>query len=170
MNQIAPLPQDEVLDSAARAHQLVAGEPLGDKEIAVLLRLSTTKLMHMLSQRLEPYGLNSNSYIGLMMLLGTSRQCLNPSELASMIGETRANMTRICDDLVKRGFIQRLPDPQDRRRVNLSLSDAGRALITALQPQSKIHIERTFEIFDQAEKTQLARLLSRLNRHLDSLL
>jgi MarR family transcriptional repressor of emrRAB len=170
MNNSNTLPSDIPLNSAARAHQRVSGEPLGDKEIAILLRLSIGKLLQLLSQRLEPYGQSSSGYIGMMMLLGSNKQSLNPSELAAMIGERRANMTRICDELVGHGLVVRRTDPDDRRRVNLSLSDKGLALLETIQPQSKNEIEKIFAIFAPEEKRQLTSMLSRLNHHLDSMI
>ena len=170
MNDSDIIPSDIPLDSAARAHRRVSGESLGDKEIAILLRLGSGKMLQLLSLRLEPYGLSSSGYIGMMMLLGCNKESLNPSELAAMIGERRANMTRICDELVGHGLVVRRTDPDDRRRVNLSLSDQGLQLLATIQPQSKNEIEKVFAIFAPEEKHQLISMLSRLNHHLDSMI
>ena len=41
----------------------------------------------------------------------------NPSELAERLGYTRPRMTRILDSLEQKGFVERRPDENDRRRV-----------------------------------------------------
>ena len=51
---------------------------------------------------------------------------MNPSELADALGYTRPRMTRILDSLENKGFVVREPDVNDRRRVIVRCTDAGR--------------------------------------------
>lgn len=67
----------------------------------------------------------------------TVQQCVvlqalrdGPSEvgpLAESVGSSPSAMTRLVDGLVKRGWIARERDPNDRRRVHVGLTDEGRA-------------------------------------------
>ena len=52
---------------------------------------------------------------------------MNPSDLASKLGYTRPRMTRILDSLEAKGYVERVPDEKDRRRVIVYCTDEGRA-------------------------------------------
>lgn len=54
------------------------------------------------------------------------------SALAGRLNVTRPSVTALVDGLAARGFVQRLPQPADRRRVELIVTPAGaKALIAA---------------------------------------
>lgn len=52
---------------------------------------------------------------------------LKMSELASRVLISRPTMSRVCDRLVERGWIERHGDPVDRRVVRVGLTRRGRA-------------------------------------------
>lgn len=56
------------------------------------------------------------------------------SELCRAMSYDSGSMTRMLDRLVKRGFVQRSPSPEDGRAVRLSLTPAGQALHPQLRP------------------------------------
>jgi DNA-binding MarR family transcriptional regulator len=47
------------------------------------------------------------------------------AKLADHFNVTDPTMTRIIDGLVKKGYVERSPDPSDRRRIDLQLTGAG---------------------------------------------
>ena len=48
------------------------------------------------------------------------------SQLAERLSCVRSNMTQLIDRLEADGFVNRLPDPADRRSVKAELTDLGR--------------------------------------------
>lgn len=50
---------------------------------------------------------------------------MNPSDLAERLGYTRPRMTRILDSLEAKGYVRRVPDEQDRRRVIAYCTEKG---------------------------------------------
>jgi DNA-binding MarR family transcriptional regulator len=66
--------------------------------------------------------LGVSQIVVLHMLLG-GRQLT--SELALRFNVTNPTMSRIIDGLVEKGFVQREIDPNDRRRVYLTLTETG---------------------------------------------
>lgn len=50
---------------------------------------------------------------------------MNPSDLAERLGYTRPRMTRILDSLEAKGYVRRVPDEQDRRRVIVYCTEKG---------------------------------------------
>jgi MarR family transcriptional repressor of emrRAB len=152
------------LSRAERAHLAVTGSGLGDVKICVLMRQNNTLMGSLANRLLEPFGLTIISYIVLISMRGTQGSHVNPSELCDTLGETRANMTRICDELVEKGLINRIPSPEDRRRVNLSLSDKGTELLNHIVPDLRVQVESLFSIFSEQEKATLISLLERMNK------
>ena len=53
----------------------------------------------------------------------------NLTDLAEYIGVSLPSMSKLVDTLTYRGFIERTPDAQDRRRVRLGLTEAGFAIL-----------------------------------------
>jgi len=56
---------------------------------------------------LKPHRLNYVEYTALMALYGSEAQALTASELSDVTGEKSANITRLCDELVSKGLIDR---------------------------------------------------------------
>lgn len=51
------------------------------------------------------------------------------SQVAEDLGVNPSNASRTCDQLVRRGLVDREEDPDDRRRLSLTPSVAGRRLL-----------------------------------------
>ncbi len=51
------------------------------------------------------------------------------SDMADCMHLNRSNISRSVDELVKSGFVNRVQDLQDRRNVNLTLTERGNDLI-----------------------------------------
>jgi len=54
----------------------------------------------------------------------------NLTDLAEYIGVSLPSMSKLVDTLAYRGFIDRQPDPTDRRRVRLSLTEEGLSVLS----------------------------------------
>ena len=167
MNKIKRLKQSETEDIVTRAHHRVTGAPLGDVRVPILIRQSHGLIMDGLNTRLAPYGLSHVAYFAMNMLHSTSDNLANPSDLCVITGETRANMTRICDDLVEKGLMHRVPNLEDRRRVDLSLTEKGIALLKTIVPELRKKTQTMMKVFSEEEKATLIALLTRLNQSLE---
>jgi len=53
-------------------------------------------------------------------------------ELAEKLGSSKPAMSRAIDDLVKKGLVSRLEDPEDRRARRIELTAKGQALVDHL--------------------------------------
>jgi len=154
----------QAIATAERAHLRATGGGLGDVAIYILMRTCNLMMSERASRLLEPHGLTITGYITMMVLYGRQDNLANPSELSEITGETRGNMTRICDDLVDKGWMRRVPNPEDRRRVDLSLSDAGMALLNTLVPQLRRNADEFYDrTFSASEKVALQQLLTKFS-------
>jgi MarR family transcriptional regulator, 2-MHQ and catechol-resistance regulon repressor len=89
---------------------------------------------------------------------GPLAQC----ELGQKILKSSGNVTVVVDHLEQRGLVVRERDGADRRRVAVSLTAAGRTLITRLFPLQATEICTALAVLTGPEQQQLARLCKKL--------
>jgi MarR family 2-MHQ and catechol resistance regulon transcriptional repressor len=58
---------------------------------------------------------------------------LTMQELARRMYKSVSTMTRVAGQLVRKGYIKRRQDPEDRRIVHVSITPQGKAIIAAIQ-------------------------------------
>jgi len=71
-------------------------------------------------------------------------------------------MTRMVDRLEAKGLVQRKRCPNDRRLVNIELTDEGHAAVPKLRACSVTVLNRFLRGFTQDDATTLTRLLTRM--------
>jgi len=157
------LPTEQRLAVTCRRHPAFPREP------AVLVRLvkHVYKQLHDdANALLKPWGINHPEYNLLMMLYGTEGYTLNPSQLAEAAGEKSANITRLGNELCHKGMIERDSSDQDRRKVALTLTEAGVAMVESFLPGVCGLLERQGAGLSPRESAQLERLLKKFLDHL----
>lgn len=82
------------------------------------------------------------------------------SDASEYIGLTLPSMSRAIDALVKRGFVERIPSTEDRRRVILSLTSAGQSVIEAAD---KAACERFAEILASLPQEKYSEVINAAN-------
>ena len=93
-----------------------------------------------------------------LLHLGPLHQC----DLARKHLQSGGNITMIVDNLVKAGLVRRERLPEDRRYVQVHLTDAGRKRIEAIFPRQARHITEQMNVLTEAEQEELARLCRKL--------
>lgn len=170
MNNSTRLTHTEKEQHVERAHRRAVGEPLGDVRLAILIKHNAGLLSDVLNKVLEPYGISSVGYIAMMMLQGTTDNLANPSDICVATGETRSNMTRIVDELVQKGLIKRITNEEDRRRVDLSLTEAGSELLRTVVPMIRKGNEVVFSVFSPEAKAVFEADMIKLKNALETYL
>ncbi len=69
------------------------------------------------------------SVSAVMALYHLQSKDRHPAQLGEIVGVSPAAMTGILDTLEGRGLVSRVRDPEDRRRVHVALTEAGRKLV-----------------------------------------
>jgi MarR family transcriptional repressor of emrRAB len=93
----------------------------------------------------------------------------NPGELCEFTSQGATNMTRIANALVKRGLITRQNSKDDRRRVTIRITTAGRQFVRKMLPPMFPQLKEVFVGFSDTEKRSFSRLLRKLAVNLDHL-
>ena len=79
------------------------------------------------------------------------REGVKMSELARSAGLEPSTMTGLLDRMERDGYVCRRADPEDRRALNIHLTDEGRSLRGTVQRLVSEILERLFEGIDEAE-------------------
>ena len=83
-------------------------------------------------------------------------------EFSNALSVPLSTATRIADWLVDNGYIQRLPDSDDRRVVRVSLTDAGKELFKAIDGYIKQRMHKILSSLTAEERTILLTLVSKV--------
>jgi DNA-binding MarR family transcriptional regulator len=92
---------------------------------------------------------------------------LTPSELAVRERIQRPTATRLIARLEETGFVDRTPDPTDRRSCVVSLTPAGRELVGRVRIRKDAYLARRLRDLDADERATLDRAAAILERVLE---
>jgi DNA-binding MarR family transcriptional regulator len=87
---------------------------------------------------------------------------LTLKDLAELVLVSLPAASRTVDDLVRRGFVERHEDVQDRRMKRVRATEAGRAVIRRLNSARLSGLEQFADTLTDAERRKLAAALSKL--------
>jgi DNA-binding MarR family transcriptional regulator len=120
-----------------------------------------TRLERRMSDGLAPHGLTLAQFDVLMTLRHTDG--ITQQELAEWLLVTKANVVGLIDRVGAAGWVERRPDPDDRRVNRLYLTDAGRKIAAEAHPGQHALVRRIFGRLTELELSQLHALLGRLD-------
>ena len=109
-------------------------------------------------QRIVQDGSHGNSNYELFYRVGSSispADNLTMGELSTALAVPLSTATRVIDYLVDRGYIRRMPDPEDRRIVRVTLTPAGSALHRTIDNHVKQRVAQILSCLDVGEREQL---------------
>jgi DNA-binding MarR family transcriptional regulator len=93
---------------------------------------------------------------------------LSPSKLSASLLVATGTMTGRLDRLEQHGLVRRIPNPNDRRALEVELTDDGLALADQVVGE---HVAREHEMLaplTASEREQLVRITRKLLRHLET--
>ena len=92
------------------------------------------------------------------------RDGITQQELSELMLVTKGNVTGLIDRTEAVGWVERRPDPQDRRANRLFLTDRGRRLLAETMPDSQALIREIFGRLEPGQLQTLHDLLEPLDR------
>lgn len=105
-----------------------------------------------LDRDLSPFGLSLSEYELISMLSERSGGRERMSVLADLVVQSRSRVTHTAARLEKRGWVRRVPAPDDGRGVVLMLTDAGRETIDKIAPMHVESVRRHFiDLIDEEQ-------------------
>ncbi|MET8652486.1 MarR family winged helix-turn-helix transcriptional regulator [Nocardia aurea] len=98
----------------------------------------------------------------------TTLRAFGPDSQAELGRRTRVDRSDIVaalNDLAERGFVERSPDPGDRRRNIVTMTDSGARHLAELDRRLDTAQDELLAGFSAAERTELVELLTRILDH-----
>jgi DNA-binding MarR family transcriptional regulator len=92
---------------------------------------------------------------------------MSPGELARTLNYNPGALTRLLDKLEQSGYLQRAPDPGDRRSLRLELTARGRDIHERMIVCVNEAAEHAFAQITPVERRQLRGLLVRVLNHVE---
>lgn len=118
-------------------------------------------------QAWDDYNLSGTAKQALAVLDGAGEP-LEPTVIAERLIITTGSMTSMLNTLERRGLVRRMPHPDDRRKLLVSITAAGAAIVDEMLPS--LH-RRERAIIDDAltkdEQRQLRRSLAKIQASLE---
>ncbi len=115
-----------------------------------------------LDAQIQTRGLTHGQFAVLEALLHLGP--LNQCDLARKLLRSGGNLTVVIDNLEKRGWVRRRRQQQDRRMVVVSLTPAGKRLISGIFPKHAAAITAEMSRLSPEEQETLRHLCRKLGR------
>ena len=104
-----------------------------------------------------------------LAVLEGAREPLSPTTIADRLIVTTASVTSLLDTLERRGLVERRADPSDRRRLLVSITDDGVAVVNAFLPELVALQTAAMSTLSEQQRRQLIGLLTRVDDALGAL-
>lgn len=114
---------------------------------------------------LRPMELTTQQYRVLQVIWSRNEPCSISTIWRDAVIE-QSVVSRIVDQLVRRGFVSRRKRPGNARVVEVSLTPVGRAVYDTLQPQVLGIVDTASSVLTPTEKDQLLGLLAKVFFHI----
>ena len=136
--------------------------------IGYLIKRSHAMLMDMLENLFADRGFSFIHYAILTWV--RDGIAVNPKDICIQYRHDSGALTRVIDQLEERGLLERVRRGNDRRKVELQLTDAGHKTVESLIPLVVDKLNLALADFSREEATEFKRLLLKLNTRLATIL
>ena len=132
--------------------------------IGALMRLPWEAVSRRMLRALQENGFDDIDGPQLAVLLWPGPDGMRPSDLAARMKVTKQALNYLLGDLERLGYLERHPDPDDRRARRIALTDRGRSLVPIIRT-AVWKTERDWATsLGEDRFTQLRELLVELNQ------
>lgn len=129
---------------------------------AVVNTMFTSRVIEEKSaRRLKPFDLTTQQFNILRIIRGQKGQPASVKLLVERMLDKSSNASRLVDKLLEKGYVQRTTCPEDRRAVEVRLTESGRSLLESVD---RIIDEEDAKLvgFSADDAIQLSALLDKL--------
>jgi DNA-binding MarR family transcriptional regulator len=125
------------------------------------LLYATLNMRKQLNKLLAKGNLSTGEYL-VLRNVSKDDGYLKASELSEILELSRPSITRILNDLEKRNYITRMIDKDDRRNINIELTDEGRKALEQANGRILAVAERIVDSLGESDTDKLIELVEKL--------
>jgi DNA-binding MarR family transcriptional regulator len=138
-----------------------------EQSVGLAMKQVMGSIMSQVDKRLVEHDLTHAQWVPLFKL--AHGECATVAELARTLQSDPGAMTRALDRLEAKGLVARVRSSEDRRVVNLELTDAGRGLAEVVPGVLAEVLNLHLAGFSEAEWRSLLSMLGRMRGNGDAL-
>jgi DNA-binding MarR family transcriptional regulator len=133
-----------------------------EHEKAAVNILFTSSWLHKINaDRLKPHGITPEQFNVLRILRGSHPKALMLADITCRMLDKNSNATRLVEKLRQKGFVKREICENNRRQVDISITDKGLSILKNIDAQEAEWIG-TLKNISKNEAQELNRILDKL--------
>jgi DNA-binding MarR family transcriptional regulator len=127
----------------ASLETVLKSRPITDPHIRAFLNIMVTGawLEGRMNALLKPNGLTEPQFNVLRILRGQQGESMNLYEISERMVHPTSNVSRIIDKLLEKGWVSRKACEENRRRVDIAITQKGLDLLETVQPAVEAHFK-----------------------------
>ncbi|NLX61522.1 MAG: MarR family transcriptional regulator [Tissierellia bacterium] len=129
------------------------------KLLVVMLRAAQT-VEELLKKDMKTYGINPTEFAVLELLYNKGEQPIQ--QIGKKILLASSSITYVIDQLEKKGLVERIECPHDRRVKFASITDKGKKFMDFAFPKHKERIEDIFSNLTEEEKDMAIEIFKKI--------
>lgn len=133
-----------------------------DHSLGFILNHAGRRMTQLLSHQFQPYDMTTEQWVVLHRL--ACEDGITQKLLAIRAEKDQTNITRILDQLERKGMVERRANEQDRRSFLTFITDQGRAMNDILTPIEQKVIASLLSGFTEEQSSQLRQLLIQITQ------
>lgn len=131
------------------------------QKLAINILFSSSWLSDLIHQQLKPYGISQQQYNVLRILKGRDPEPCSLKLITERMIDKMSNASRLVTKLEDKGLVSRSRCPENRRQLEIVISEKGKNLLAEVNPLVESHDER-FSALTVEEAAKLNELLDKV--------
>lgn len=138
--------------------------PDPERSLGFLVHDISRLLRRDFNRRVQPLGLTQSQWQAIAHL--SRQEGISQAALADIMEVQPISLARLIDRMEAAGWVERHPDPRDRRATRLFLSDKARPLLAEMKALGAGTREQAMDGLSRTEQDALIDTLARIKRNL----
>ncbi|MEI7025822.1 MarR family winged helix-turn-helix transcriptional regulator [Paenibacillus sp. y28] len=135
--------------------------------IGFMMSNTSRRMSQLLNIQFQPYAITTEQFSLLNKLV--DEDGITQRELSFRIEKDPTNVTRMLDQLERKGWIRREANRDDRRSFLIYVTDEGRRMNEQLAPIEAEFVLAVFSVLSEEERTLLKQACAKVNQQLNTL-
>jgi DNA-binding MarR family transcriptional regulator len=136
-----------------------------NNSVGYLVKRGGVLMTQIAERRFEAISVSFTQWV-VLMWLSAQQSHMSATQLSKELGHDMGALTRVVDELERRGLVRRERSRRDRRAVEIAITAAGRRQAGSAKRVMVGLLNELVEPFTEAEVVTLIGLLQRMLRHL----
>lgn len=161
MSRPSPASRGVVRVGADFAEEFPDGDARSTEAYATMARTGAA-LLQELERCVEAWFDIPQTAATVLAVIEGAETLLTPSQIIDRVLAPAASMTATLDLLERRGWIERRPNPDDRRSVLIAITPAGQDVVDSMLPGIRALELETLAVLTPRERDQLMRMMEKV--------